>query len=407
MTKTVALMATLDTKGAEVGYLKGKIEAKGHKTLIIDTGIRGEPLEVKADVTRQEIARAGGATIEELIPQPRGAAVEVMVEGLKKLIPALYARGRFDGVLSIGGEEGTIMGTTAMKALPLGVPKLMVSPVASGAYQFGPFVGVKDVTMMHSVTDILGLNELSRRIFDNAAGAIVGMVEAGVSTTWGDKKLIAVSMNGNTTPAIMYGKPLLEAKGYELIIFHANGTGGPAMETLVREGVFKGVLDYTPHEVTDAVWGGRCDPGPTRLDAPGEMGLPFIVVPGCTDFIVHGSPEEIPGPLKARRFYPHNPMCSLVRTSGPEMRKVGEWMAEKLNRAKGPVAVLVPLRGLSMYSHPGEPLHDPKADAELFTALEKGLRKDIRVEEIDAHINDYPFVDRVVAVTLELMQRGE
>jgi len=321
-----------------------------------------------------------------------------MADGLRAVVLKLYASRRIDGVLSIGGLEGTVLGTSAMKALPLGVPKLMVTPMASGSYQFGPFVGEKDVMILHSVTDILGVNPLSKTVFDNAVNAMVGMVRGSdLPISWGEKKLIGVTMMGNTTPAVMIMKRLFEAAGYNLVIFHANGTGGKSMESLVRDSVFSGVLDFTPHEITDYIAGGDCAGGPERLDAACETGTPQVIVPGGMDYIVQvvqGKREDIA------------PKFEGIRASGEEMELAGKFIADKLNRAKGPARVIVPTRGFSMYCHPGEPLHDPEADRRLMKALRENLGPRVGYEEVDAHINDEGFAKLVFEATIQSIKEA-
>ena len=402
--KVVALIGTLDTKGRELRYIRDQIEGMGLGTFVVDSGIRGEAQALEPDIGRRQVARAAGTDIDRLRELPRGEAVHIMIEGLKACVLQAFREQRFQGVLSIGGLEGMTMGTAAMQVLPIGVPKLMVSPLASGEFQFGPFMGQKDILIMHSIIDILGVNPLSRVIFDNALRAMVGMVaEAQGEIDWGTKKLIAVTMMGNTTPGIMRAKPQLEKQGYDPIIFHASGSGGPAMESLMREGVFRGVLDYTPHEVTDYLAGGLCGNDPKRLDGALEANIPQVIVPGGMDYIVQGPPEQIDPRYRGRPYYLHNPTTTLVRASAEQMRAVGQFMVEKLNRAAAPVAVLLPLRGLSMYCHPGEPMHDPEADRELFRILKKEAGPNVLVEELDAHINDPACADRAAELLLSFL----
>jgi uncharacterized protein (UPF0261 family) len=405
--KVVALIGTLDTKGRELRYIRDQVEALGCGTFIVDSGIRGEPVALAPDLDRREVARAAGTSLEHLRELPRGEAVHIMIEGLKACVLEAFQAKRFHGVLSIGGLEGMTLATAAMQVLPIGVPKLMVSPLASGEFQFGPFMGKKDILIMHSIIDILGVNPLSKVIFDNALRAMVGMVERGEGEIdWGTKNLIAVTMMGNTTPAIMRAKPRLEQRGYDPIVFHASGSGGPAMESLMREGVFRAVLDYTPHEITDYLAGGLCGNDPRRLDGALEANIPQVIVPGGMDYIVQGPPEQIDPRYRGRPYYLHNPTTTLVRTSAEEMRAAGEFMVEKLNRAKAPVAVLLPLRGLSMYCHPGEPMHDPEADRELFRVLKEKAGTNVMVEEIDAHINDPECPDRAVELLLSFLDES-
>jgi uncharacterized protein (UPF0261 family) len=402
--KVVALIGTLDTKGKELRYIRDQIEGLGLGTFIVDSGIRGEPEGLEPDIDRRELARAAGTSIDQLRELPRGEAVHIMIEGLKACVLQAFREKRFHGVLSIGGLEGMTMGTAAMQVLPIGVPKLMVSPLASGEFQFGPFMGQKDILIMHSIIDILGVNPLSKVIFDNALRAMVGMVAQGEGEIdWGTKKLIAATMMGNTTPGIMRAKPRLEERGYDPIIFHASGSGGPAMESLMREGVFRAVLDYTPHEVTDYLCEGLCGNDPKRLDGALEANIPQVIVPGGMDYIVQGPPEQIDPRYRHRPYYLHNPTTTLVRTSAQQMHAIGEFMIEKLNRATAPVAVLLPLQGLSMYCHPGEPMHDPEADRELFRVLKEGAGPNVLVEEIDAHINDPACADRAAELLLSFL----
>jgi uncharacterized protein (UPF0261 family) len=402
--RVVALIGTLDTKGRELRYIRDRIQGLGCGTFIVDSGIRGEPEALEPDIDRREVARAAGTSIDRLRELPRGEAVHIMIEGLKVCVLQAFRDKRFHGVLSIGGLEGMTMGTAAMQVLPIGVPKLMVSPLASGEFQFGPFMGQKDILIMHSIIDILGVNPLSKVIFDNALRAIVGMVAEGEGEIdWGTKKLIAVTMMGNTTPGIMRAKPQLEERGYDPIIFHASGSGGPAMESLMREGVFRAVLDYTPHEVTDYLAGGLCGNDPKRLDGALEANIPQVIVPGGMDYIVQGPPEQIDPRYRGRPYYLHNPTTTLVRTSAQQMRAAGEFIVDKLNRAKAPVAVLLPLQGLSMYCHPGEPMHDPEADRELFRVLKEKAGANVLVEEIDAHINDPQCADRAAELLLSFL----
>jgi uncharacterized protein (UPF0261 family) len=406
--RVVALIGTLDTKGRELRYIRDQIESLGLGTFVVDSGIRGEAEALEPDINRRQIARAAGTSIEHLRELPRGEAVHIMIEGLKACVLQAFREKCFHGVLSIGGLEGMTMGTAAMQVLPIGVPKLMVSPLASGEFQFGPFMGKKDILIMHSIIDILGVNPLSKVIFDNALRAMVGMVARGATQIdWGTRRLIAVTMMGNTTPGVMRAKPQLEERGYDPIIFHASGSGGPAMESLMREGVFRGVLDYTPHEITDYLTGGLCGNDPQRLDGALEANIPQVIVPGGMDYIVQGSPEQIEPRYRDRPYYLHNPTTTLVRTSAEEMRAAGEFMVRKLNRAKAAVAVLLPLQGLSMYCHPGEPMHDPEADSELFRVLRDRAAANVMVEEIDAHINDPACADRAVEILLDFLAVSE
>ena len=403
MTKTVAVMATLDTKGEEVKYVKKQFGKRGVKTLVMDTGLRGTPQGVQADVTRERLAEASGSTVDKLSAMGRGEAIEVMVKGISKVVRELYAQGRFQGIMAIGGLDGALLTAGAMRTLPLGVPKLLLTPVAQGKQQFGPFVGTTDMVVMHSVIDILGINEISRKIFDTAVGAMAGMLRMNVSTKIEGKNVIAMTMYGNTTPTAMLAKKLFEKRGYEVVVFHPNGTGGMSMEEMIDQGLFNGVFDLTTHEITDWMYNGLHAGGPTRLDSAARTGVPQVVVPGCVDFILMGPVEKLEPEFKKRKTYKFNPAVSLVSTTPAEMERIASVMAEKLNRAKGPLLVLIPLRGFSMYCHPGEALFDPERDATFIQTLKSRLNPGIRVLEVDAHINDPLFAETAVAELAKLM----
>jgi uncharacterized protein (UPF0261 family) len=343
----------------------------------------------------------------------------------------LCAAGKFDAMICLGGAEGSVLGAAAAKALPIGVPKIIVSPIASGQRRFGPFMGTRDVLVMHSVIDILGINPISTTVFDNAAAAIWGMLQHGHRLTtlhppapsptpgrggadspsplvgeegggWGSEKYIAVTMLGNTTKGVMIVKDLLAEHGYEAVIFHSNGVGGPAMEELIAQGMFVGVIDFTTDELADPLLGGY-HAAPGRLEQAGAQGLPQVVVPGCVDFAVFGPRHAVPEALRERPAYYHNPEFTLVRLNRDEMAQVGATMARKLSAARGPVIVLVPLGGLSIPNVPGGAFYDPQADAAFRDALRAGLRPDILVREIDAHINDAAFARATAEAFLELM----
>lgn len=398
--KTVLLIGTLDTKGAEYKFVRDIIHARGVRTYVMDLGIVGEP-SFTPDVTAEAVAKAGGSALAELREHAdRGEAVNVMLAGARALTREAFAAGRFDGVLGLGGGGGTAMITAAMRELPVGVPKVMVSTMASG--NTAPYVDVKDITMMYSVVDIAGLNPLSRRILANAAGAIVGMV----TTEWApstDRPLIAATMFGVTTPCVTAARERLESAGYEVLVFHATGSGGRAMEGLIDDGWFAGVLDVTTTEWADEVVGGVLTAGPDRLSAAGRKGVPQVVSVGALDMVNFGSPESVPGQFQARRLYRHNPSVTLMRTTPDECREIGSRIASQLNRASGPVVVVLPMRGVSMIDREGQPFHDPVADATLFAALRDGLRADIRVRELDAHINDPEFAHALADELLALL----
>lgn len=396
MTKTIALLGALDTKGAEYAFVKQCIEARGHRTLLIDVGVLG-PSAVEPDVSRAEVAAAGGASIESLVAkQDRGEAVAAMARGAVALVPKLYAQGRFDAILAMGGGGGTSVACAAMRTLPLGVPKVMVSTVSGG--DVSGYVGVKDIVMVPAIVDVSGVNRISREVFARAAGAVCGMVETEVPPGE-DKPLVAASMFGNTTPCVEAAKTILEQAGYEVLVFHATGTGGRTMESLIESGRFVGVLDITTTEWADELVGGVLAAGPTRLEAAARHGVPAIVTPACLDMVNFWAPPTIPAQFARRKFYQHNPNITLMRTTPEENRRLGEILAEKLNLSTGPVAVLIPLKGVSMIDSPGGAFWWPEADQALFEALKANLRADIPVRELDYNVNDPEFA-RCCAETL-------
>jgi uncharacterized protein (UPF0261 family) len=403
MTKTIALIGALDTKGAEYGFVKQCIEARGHRTLLIDTGVLDRPL-IKADVPREEVARAGGADLADLAARKdRGEAVAAMSRGAAAILARLYARRRFDGAIALGGSGGTSVACAAMRVLPLGVPKVMVSTCAGG--DVSGYVGVKDIVMIPSIVDVAGINRISREVFARAAGAVCGMVEAQVPPGQ-DKPLVVASMFGNTTPCVNAAKDVVEKAGYEVLVFHCTGNGGKTMESLIEAGAIAGVLDITTTEWADELVGGVFTAGPTRLEAAARKGVPAIVTPGCLDMVNFWAPDTVPARFKGRTFYQHNPNVTLMRTNVEECKRLGEILAEKLNMSTGPVSVLIPLRGISMIDLAGKPFHLPQANQALFAALKKNLRKGIPVIEMDCDINDPAFAVRCAETLLGSMKAG-
>ncbi|MDT8899856.1 Tm-1-like ATP-binding domain-containing protein [Anaeroselena agilis] len=390
MAGKVILVGTLDTKGQEFKFIKELIEGTGVKTVVVDAGVKGKP-PFPPDIANDRVAAAGGTPLDELLRKDdRGLAMEVMTKGAANILTELYNKGEVAGVISLGGSAGTTIGTAAMRALPVGVPKVMVSTMASGDTR--PYVGVKDITMMYSVVDISGINSLSRRILANAAFAVAGMAGGELPAGAQDKPLIAATMFGVTTPCVTKAKEYLEAQGYELLVFHATGTGGQAMEGLVDGGFMKGVLDITTTEWADELAGGVLSAGPHRLEAAGKNGLPQVVSVGALDMVNFGPPDTIPAKYKDRLFYQHNPTVTLMRTTAEECRKLGEIIAAKLNAAQGPVALFLPLKGVSLIDTAGKPFFDPEADAALFDALRTNIdRAKVELIEMDNDINDDEF----------------
>jgi uncharacterized protein (UPF0261 family) len=324
-----------------------------------------------------------------------------MIEGLVTVVGRLHDEGRVAGIIGVGGAQGTAMATAAMRALPVGLPKVMVSTVACGQTTFGPYVGTKDVTMIHSVADILGLNRVTRRILAQAAAAVVGMASVGAEAT-GEGELVAITQAGITTPGVMAVKERLEELGFEVIAFHCNGIGGQAMEEMVLDGVVKGVIDYSPHEITDLLFGGQMPAMPGRLEAPGRMGIPHVVTPGATDIRLHGRPEELPAELQARARVQHTPTHTHVRSSAEEMAAVARHIAQRLNAGHGPRAVMVPLRGYSMLNREGQVLYDEASNGAFLRAAREALAPEVELIEVDAHINDRAFAEAVVDTFLRL-----
>ena len=394
---TIAVLGTMDTKGEEHAFVANLIRQRGHQVLVVDTGTLDAP-KLKPDVTRIEVAAAAGVDFAALIARKdRGEAVAAMSKGAPIVLAKLAAEGRIDGVISLGGGGGTAIGTAAMRALPIGFPKVMVSTLASG--NTAQYVGVKDIVMFPAVVDVAGINRISRQILTRAAGAICGMVEFGVPPSGGlgdrlkpgqpaeDKPIIVASMFGNTTDCVQAAKKILEAAGYEVLVFHATGTGGRAMESLIESGLVAGVLDITTTEWADELVGGVLGAGPTRCEAAARHGVPAIVTPGCLDMVNFGAPDTVPAKFSGRTFYQHNPQVTLMRTTPEECAELGHVLAEKVNLSTAPVTVLLPRKAISVISAPGHKFHDPVADRILFTALRTFLRKDIELVEMDCVIN--------------------
>ncbi len=420
MPATIAILGTLDTKGPEHAYVADALRRAGFATLLIDVGTLNAPT-ITPDIPRNEVLAAlrRGTGVPPVDSPPaaqddtaaifarhdRGQCVALMARAAAALVTALHATGRIDGIISLGGGGGTAIATTAMRALPIGFPKLMVSTLASG--QVAPYVGTTDITMMPAIVDVSGLNRVSRAIFTNAAGAIAGMVTAHFSSPspspashpTPDKPLIVASMFGNTTVCVTEAKRLLEAAGYEVLVFAATGNGGRAMEALIASGLVAGVLDITTTEWADELVGGVLTAGPERLDATAKAKIPAIIAPGCLDMVNFGEPASVPAKFAGRLFYQHNPQVTLMRTTPEECVELGRIFAEKINRYPAPVTVLLPVRAISVISAPGQPFHSPAADEALFTSLRHHLRPDIPVLSPDVEINDPTFA-RACAETL-------
>lgn len=399
--KTILLIGALDTKGAEYTFVKDEIERRGHRAFVVNTGVMGEPA-FTPDVSAADVAQAGGAALADLrAAADRTRAMQVMTRGIAVLARTLLDAGKFDAVLAMGGGNGTAIGTAAMRALPLGVPKVMVSTLVSGDVK--AYVGTSDIVMLHSVVDVAGVNRISARIYANAVGAVIGMAETEVPQVKA-RPMIAASMFGNTTPAVTRARETLEKNGYEVLVFHATGTGGATMEQLIRDGYFDGVFDITTTEWADELVGGVLGAGATRLEAAGENKVPHVIAPGCLDMVNFWARSTVPDKFQDRLLYEWNPNITLMRTTQEENAQLGKILAAKANKSSAPVAFFLPLRGVSQLDAPGKEFWDPEADRALYDAIKQNVRSDIPVYELDNNINDDAFVDAMTDKLLEMMK---
>jgi uncharacterized protein (UPF0261 family) len=383
--KTIAVLGTLDSKGEEHAFVADLIRQQGHTPLLIDVGTGADPT-ITPDISRFEVAAAGDIDLEALIARKdRGECVVAMSEVAPKRVARLAEDGKIHGIISLGGGGGTALGSSAMRGLPVGFPKVMVSTMASG--NTAHYIGSTDISMIPSIVDVAGLNRISKTIFTRAVGSICGMVEIEVATSAEERPLIAASMFGNTTDCVDAARAILEEAGYEVLVFHATGTGGRTMEKLIADGLFAGALDITTTEWADELVGGTLTAGPTRLEAAGKTGTPAIVTPGCLDMANFGERDSVPAKYEGRNFYIHNPQVTLMRTTPEECARLGEIFAEKVNAYTGPVTVLLPTKAISIISAEGQPFHDPAADEALFTAIKSNLSPNVELIEVDAEIN--------------------
>lgn len=402
MPATILLIGTLDTKGVECALARELILARGHRVVTLDAGVVGEP-PFLPDHPAADVAREGGGDLAALRRDAdRGAALEVMTRGAARIAARLHAAGEIDGVLALGGSGGTAIATAAMRELPVGIPKVMVSTLASG--DVAPYVGVKDIAMMYSVIDIAGLNRLSRKIIANAVGMVCGATEQ-PSPRAADRPLLCATMFGVTTPCVTRLRERLEASGYEVLVFHATGTGGRAMESLIESGYIAGVADVTTTEWCDELVGGVLGAGPGRLDAAARVGLPQVVSCGALDMVNFWAMETVPERFRSRAFHRHSPNVTLMRTTPEECARLGEIIAGKLNASRGPVALFLPLRGVSAIDREGQPFHLPEADAALFDSLRANIRPPVELIESDHHINDPEFADAMARRLVAMLAR--
>jgi len=404
--KTVLLIATFDTKEEEALYLKKRIEVRGVSVMTMDAGILAPP-RIPVDIDQQYVSLRGGIPLQTLVTSGnKGECITNMMRGAEVVCKELYAQERFQGIIALGGAQGTDIGCSAMRSLPVGVPRLMVSTVASGRATFGPYVGTKDIAMIHSVADLQGLNFLTKQILDNAAGAICGMIARYKKTQIKPEGIpVAMSMLGTTTPGALYCKQILERHGFEVVTFHQNGTGGMAMEDMIRDGAFQGVMDLNLHEIGDEFVGGLHGAiRPNRLEAAGEVGIPQMVVPGSINYAVWGPLNSLSNELRSRKYIIHNPNLTLVRLSPEELFSVGKLVAQKLNCAKGPTQVFIPLKGFSYPDREHLPHWEPDGNQIFIDSLKSNLNPSIPVTELDAHINDPEFIDPVTNAFLSMMK---
>ena len=404
MAKRVLMLGTFDSKGEEYAFLRDRIEACGCEVVSINAGVDGSTDLFPVDAEAAAVAEAAGESLADLRDKrDRGNAMSIMNAGAAVVVRKMFDEGKFDGIIGMGGSGGTGIVTSAMRTLPVGVPKFCVSTLAAG--NIGPFVGTKDIVMMPSIADVSGINRISRTILSRAAGAICGMVNSTIPEATSERPLIAASMFGNTTTCVDACREALDKSGYEVLVFHATGTGGRVLESLAAEGLVDAVLDITTTEWADEICGGILTAGPDRLNGPGKSGLPHLIVPGCIDMCNFGSMASVPDRFKKgdRNFYEWTPEVTLMRTTAEENRQLGKIFAAKANAATGPVAFLFPLKGVSMLDADGDRFCDREADQAFFAAVRENVNDNVRVEEIDANINDPEFSARAVAIMLELL----
>ncbi|MCY4070866.1 MAG: Tm-1-like ATP-binding domain-containing protein [Chloroflexi bacterium] len=404
MAKSIIVIGTLDTKGQEIAFVRDLIAERGHQPVVVDSGVLGEPA-IEATISRHGVAAAAGTSIEAVLARgDKNNAISTMAQGVTAIASRLHAEGKLDGVIALGGVQGTVIGTAAMRGLPVGVPKVMVSTVANGQATFGPFVGTKDITIMHSVADILGLNIITRQVLAEAAGAVVGMAELALGPQTRDRPTVAMTMAGVTTTCVMRARELFEDWGYEVIAFHCNGIGAMAMEELADAGQLQGILDLSPHDIGGYLRGGLMQSSPDRLEAVSRRGVPIVFVPGGIDFILYGPFQSIAPKMLERKYVVHNPIHTHVRANRAEMADAGRFVAERLSQTTGPAAVMIPRRGFSQLNTKGGPLFDPQADQGFIEGLRAADAGKLTVTELDMHINEPAFAEAVSTELRSLME---
>jgi uncharacterized protein (UPF0261 family) len=403
--KTIVVLATLDTKGQEAQYLREQIEKTGDNALVIDVGVVGTPA-AKADITREEVAEAGGTPLSELLKKPdREVAAPLMANGATQIVAGLAGEGKVHGVVSMGGTQGTTLATKVMRALPYGFPKVMVSTMASG--NVAPWVDIKDITMMFSVTDILGLNPVTRKILANAVGAVCGMASVDVALEQGDKPLVAVTTVGITTQGAMKAIQVLEAAGYETIVFHAIGPGGRAMEQMMKEGIIGAVLDYSTIEVSNEMHHALLAGGQERLTTAGKLGIPQVLCPGAIEVLVFNEPETVPEKYRGRTLIRHSPQITDLRLNKEEMAEVGKEVARRLQHTKDEAIFMIPTAGYDSYAVEGMGFYEPEADAAFVAELRANLPDNFQIIERDTHIDDPAFATEAAELLISHIEKRQ
>jgi len=403
--KIIAVLATLDTKGTEAEYLRQQIEKLGDIALVIDTGVVGTPT-TEADITRQQVAQAGGTSLEKLLENPtREVAAPIMADGATHLVIDLVTQDKVSGIIAMGGTQGTTLATKVMRALPYGFPKVMVSTMASG--NVAHWVDIKDITMMFSVTDILGLNPVMRKILANAAASICGMASVDVELEQGDRPLVAVTTVGITTKGAMKAVEVLEAAGYETIVFHAVGSGGRAMEQMMKEGIVGAVLDYATIEVSNEMHDALLAGGTERLTTAGKLGIPQVICPGAIEVLVFNEPKTVPEKYRNRTLIPHSPQITDVRLNAVEMAEVGREVARRLKHTQNEAIFMNPIGGYDSYAVEGMGFYDPEADAAFMAELKANLTSNFRVIDRDTHIEDAAFATEASELLISLIEKND
>jgi uncharacterized protein (UPF0261 family) len=401
--KTVVIVGSLDTKGVEYAFVKELIERQGASTLIVDFGVMASPT-LKPDIYREEVAGAGGGDLAYLSSgDHKDEAMKIMADGLAVTVRTLYDNGKLDGIIGMGGSGGTSIITKAMRTLPIGVPKVMVSTVGGG--DVSAYAGTKDITFIPSIVDVAGINSISRNIYANAAGAIAGMVNVERPTPAEERPLVVASMFGNTTTCVDHAREIIEKEGYEVLVFHATGIGGKTMESLITDGYISASLDITTTELADEVCKGVFNAGPERCMAASRAGIPAVLVPGCVDMANFWGIDTVPEQYRHRNLYEWNPNVTLLRTNVEENVYIGKMIAEAANISTAPVAIVLPLKGVSMLDSPGGMFWDPEADRACFDTIKNNLKAGIPVIEMDHNINDPEFSGKVAEILLEMIKK--